>query len=64
MARASLIPTVRGERILSTGSHLKNDRLPMPEPQARVSWDDGRIDPDNDSASFERMMRTNRAAGL
>ena len=65
MARASLISQARGTRVHSTGTHRKLDRMPTPETQARVSWDDdGRIDPENDNASFERMMRNNRAVGL
>lgn len=65
MARASLITQARGTRVHSTGTHRRLDRMPTPEMQARgVSWDDGRMNTENDSAAFERMMRGNRAAGM
>lgn len=65
MARASLIPQARGTRVHSTGTHRRLDRAPMPEQDAkRVSWDDGRVDPENDLAYIDTIMRANRAAGL
>lgn len=64
MARASLITQARGTRVHSTGTHRRLDRMPTPEAEARVSWDDGRMDTENDSASFERMMRANKGQGL
>lgn len=64
MARAALISQARGTRVHSTGTHRRLDRMPTPEMQARVSWDDERIDTENDSATFERMMRVNGVVGL
>lgn len=61
MARATLKPTVRGERIHSTGTHLKLDVRPMAEPHYSGTTT---VDAENEQAYFERMMRTNRAAGL
>lgn len=62
MARATLKPTVRGERIHSTGTHLKLDVRPMAEPLYRSV--DSTVDAENEQAYFERMMRANRAVGL
>lgn len=64
MARAALISQARGTRVHSTGTHRRLDRMPTPETQAQVSWDDGRIDTENDSAAFGRLVRGNRAVGL
>jgi hypothetical protein len=68
MARAALIPQARGTRVHSTGTHRRLDRAPIAEP----SYDGGNIGPnggyvvdvENDLATFERMMRNNRAVGL
>lgn len=62
MARAALRPQARGTRLHSTGTHKQGGRrfdvTPMPE---RI--EDTR-EQDSITASFDSMMRSNRAAGL
>lgn len=65
MARASLTSPVKGTYHSSYGENA-HERLTI-APEVEHTYDPthlGNVDEDNEQASFERMMRTNRAAGL
>lgn len=69
MARASLIPQVRGTLHTSVGDPRDSRRfgvIAFPEPVApseQAIMESAQYE-DSDLASFERMMRNNRAAGF